>query len=151
MQEKEEIEEKLSAFISKCKESKLRLTPQRLEIFRQLTLAKDHPSAYMLHNRLQESMPTISLDTVYRTLLTFEQAGLIARVNTQESLTRFDAKTERHHHFICEGCREIVDVECRSFDELPVSEEILRWGDVKRINVVIYGICKKCQGKLASI
>jgi Fur family peroxide stress response transcriptional regulator len=146
MKEKE-IEEKLSAFITKCKESQLRLTPQRLEIFRELTLAKDHPSAYMLHNRLQETMPTISLDTVYRTLLTFEQYGLIVRVNTQESLARFDAKTERHYHFICEACREIVDVECSFFEGLPVTEEILRWGEIKKINVVIYGICKKCQGK----
>jgi Fur family peroxide stress response transcriptional regulator len=144
---KEWIDLKMSSFQQKCKTSRLRLTPQRLQIYHELVSAKDHPSAYTLHKRLQKRMPTLSLDTVYRTLLTFEQYRLISRVNTQESQARFDAKTEPHHHLICSVCKEIVDVQCNSFDQLNTPEEIAQWGQVKTKSVVFYGICNKCLKK----
>jgi len=144
-------EKRMASFTRQCREVPLKITPQRLEIFREMSRAKDHPSAYMLHKRLQQRMPTISLDTVYRTLLTFEQYGLISRVNTRESLARFDAEMEPHHHLICEVCHGIEDVQCRLFDELPLSDAIAGWGKIEKLNVVIYGICNKCLGERVSI
>jgi Fur family transcriptional regulator, peroxide stress response regulator len=141
------IDSKMSSFKQKCKTSGLRLTPQRLEIYHELVSVKDHPSAYTLHKRLQKRMPTLSLDTVYRTLLTFEQYELISRVNTQESQARFDAETEPHHHLICSVCKQIVDVKSGSFDGLNIPEEIAQWGQVKTKSVVFYGICNKCLKK----
>ena len=61
------------------------VTHQRQEIYRELAQAEDHPSAEALHHRLQERFPTISLDTVYRTLATFAGCGLINKVDTVES------------------------------------------------------------------
>jgi Fur family peroxide stress response transcriptional regulator len=144
---KKQIAEKMFLFEQKCKEAGLRLTPQRLEIYHELVSAKDHPSAYTLHKRLHKQMPTLSLDTVYRTLLTFEQYELIGRVTTQESQARFDAETEPHHHLICSVCKEIVDVESGSLEEVPIPDEVSRWGVIKSESVVFYGICNKCLEK----
>lgn len=144
-------DERIALFTRQCREERLKITPQRLEIFREMNGAKDHPSAHMLHQRLQERMPTISLDTVYRTLLTFEQYGLITRVNTRESLARFDAKMEPHQHIICEVCHTIEDVRCIVFDALPLSEEIAGWGKIHAVHAVIYGICKRCLEKASHV
>ena len=67
-------------------EKGLRLTHQRLEILRELVGAKDHPSAEMVFGRVRRRLPTISLDTVYRTLSTFDELGIIMRVPVIKSL-----------------------------------------------------------------
>ena len=84
-----------------CRVAGLRLTHQRLEIYRELALSGDHPSAETLHQRLRKKVPTISLDTVYRTLATFARHGLINKVETTESQAQFEATGIRHHHLIC--------------------------------------------------
>jgi Fur family peroxide stress response transcriptional regulator len=140
----EMFQEKLTAFESACREAGLRLTHQRLEIYRELAMADDHPSAEVLHQRLRRKIPTISLDTVYRTLATFESHGLISKVNTVESQARFEATGMRHHHLICRKCKEIMDFQWQLIDDVTLPEEISRWGRIDNKNVVVYGVCSKC-------
>lgn len=134
------------AFTQACRDAGLRLTHQRLEIYRELAAATDHPSAEMLHQRLHRRIPTLSLDTVYRTVATFARHGLINRVETIESPSRFEAKGMRHHHLICSRCREIIDFQWHAIDETALPEEITPWGRIDSRNVVVYGICSKCLG-----
>ena len=140
----EMLQEKLTAFESACREAGLRLTHQRLEIYRELAMADDHPSAEVLHQRLRRKIPTISLDTVYRTLATFESHGLISKVNTVESQARFEATGMRHHHLICRKCKEIMDFQWQLIDDATLPEEISRWGRIDNKNVVVYGVCSNC-------
>jgi Fur family peroxide stress response transcriptional regulator len=140
----EMIQEQLTAFKNACREAGLRLTHQRLEIYRELAKADDHPSAEVLHKRLRRKIPMISLDTVYRTLATFESHGLITKVDTVESQARFEATGMRHHHLICRKCKEIMDFRWQLIDEATLPEEINRWGRIDNKNVVVYGVCGKC-------
>lgn len=140
----ESIEEQLTAFEQACREAGLRLTHQRLEIYRELALAVDHPSAEALHQRLRAKIPTISLDTVYRTLATFASHGLINKVETTESQARFEVTQMRHHHLICRQCKQIMDFQWRLIDEVSLPEEIGKWGRIENRNVVVYGICNAC-------
>ncbi len=136
--------EQLIAFEQACKDAGLRLTHQRLEIFRELAAASDHPSAETLHQRLRKSIPTLSLDTVYRTLATFAEYGLIGKIDTVESQARFEATGCRHHHLICRKCGSIADFQWPSIDTAPLPEEIGAWGRIDIKNVVAHGVCKKC-------
>jgi len=138
------IEQRLQAFNEACRRAGLRLTHQRQEIFRELALAKDHPSAEGLYQRLRGRFPTISLDTVYRTLATFAAFGVINKVDTVESQGRYEANFERHHHLICSHCKEIMDFQWNSFNLTPLPPEISGWGRVDNANVVVYGICRRC-------
>ena len=72
-----EMRENLTAFEHACRNAGLRLTYQRLEIYGELARSFDHPSVELLHQRLRRKIPTISLDTVYRTLATFAGLGLV--------------------------------------------------------------------------
>lgn len=142
--DQDKLEKQLERFKKTCQETGMKLTYQRQEIYRELVLSGDHPSAETLHMRLTQKMPMLSLDTVYRTLAAFVRAGLIQKVETIESQARFDAKEERHHHAICGQCNEIVNFDCTSIDELQLPEALKSWGNVARRDLVVYGTCRKC-------
>ncbi|MFH0726172.1 MAG: Fur family transcriptional regulator [Pseudomonadota bacterium] len=139
-----ENQELLNRFAAACRNVGLKLTHQRLEIYSELATATDHPSAETLHRRLKKRIPTISLDTVYRTLFTFKQHELIQKVETVESQARFEVRHEQHHHLICKECHEIMDFRWPSIDSATLPQEIGIWGRIESKNVVVYGICNKC-------
>jgi Fur family peroxide stress response transcriptional regulator len=138
------FEERLKAFKGMCRKEGLKITHQRLEIFKELLNSEDHPTVDTLYHRLLPKLPTISLDTIYRTLTTLEQHGLVARVQSEESQARFEGKMEEHHHAICKKCGKITDF-CWNFsgeEELP--DEILNWGKIFKKNITLHGLCKEC-------
>ena len=126
--------------------SDLKVTHQRLELYRELAQAEDHPSAEMLYKRLIKKLPTLSLDTVYRTLATLEKHRLITKVQTIESQARYEAKMDKHHHAVCSRCGTITDFTWDLFDEVQVPKALVGWGKVIKRNAVLEGICKACAG-----
>jgi len=122
----------------------LRLTHQRLEIFRELSRAQDHPSAEEIFHRVRERVPTISLDTVYRTLTTLEEHRLIARLDVGAGQARFDSNLEPHHHLVCSKCQRVVDFKWTAFEGADLPELAREWGRVVRKQVVLRGVCRSC-------
>lgn len=141
---KKKTTDKIVAFQQICREKDLRVTPQRIEIYQALATADDHPTAEKLHQRLVERMPTLSLDTVYRTLGTFSEMGLISKVETIESQAHFEVSDVQHHHLICERCKKIIDFEWQQVDEAELPEETRSLGRFEKKNVIVYGVCKDC-------
>lgn len=137
----------MAEFENSCRKANLKVTHQRLETYRELCQAQDHPSAEMLYSRIIKRLPTISLDTVYRTLSTLEEHRLITRVQTIESHARFEAKMVSHHHAVCSRCGAITDFTWNFFDEVSVPTELTDWGKVIKRNVILEGICNVCSRK----
>jgi len=138
------IEKRLRAFEDICRSDGLKITHQRLEVFKELLNSSDHPTVEKLYGKLQPKLPTISLDTVYRTLTTLERHGLIARVQTRESQARFEGKMEEHHHVICKKCGRITDFQWRFFDETTLPGEIAKWGRIDQKSITLHGLCQQC-------
>lgn len=122
----------------------LRLTHQRLEIFREIIAARDHPSAEMIFRRVRERIPTISLDTVYRSLATFEKYGLINRIRVFDDQGRFDADLSPHHHLVCNNCRRVVNFRWSVFEDVDLPSQTEKWGRVFDKRVVLRGLCREC-------
>lgn len=141
---RENLEKKILGFEQACRSAGLKLTHQRLEIFRELAMADDHPSAESLHKRLKKRLTFLSLDTVYRTLATFEQHHLITKVETVESQARFEAEMDRHHHAICRQCGAITDFNWHTFDDADLPATIEGWGRIDKKNITLHGVCLKC-------
>ena len=127
-----------------CKAAGLKVTQQRLEIYRQLLKAKDHPAAETLYTRLARRLPTLSLDTVYRTLATFERLGLVHRLETTGSQARYEALTSPHHHFLCDRCGKVIDFSWQDFDTLAPPSPPAGAERVERTSVVLHGQCADC-------
>jgi Fur family peroxide stress response transcriptional regulator len=100
-----------------------------------------------LHRRLLVKFPTISLDTVYRTLGTLARHGLVHKIESVESHARYEVRGVPHHHLICRRCKEIVDFQWASFEEAALPDELKAWGRIEDRNVVVYGLCRECEGK----
>ena len=135
----------LAVFEAACKKAGLKITHQRLEIYRELFVATDHPTAEMIYLRLRERLPTISIDTIYRTLTTLASHGLISRVETAENLSRFEVTRSPHHHLICSSCHTIVDFNWPQLPEVPLPRAAQDWGKINTATIVIYGTCAACQ------
>jgi len=138
------IEQKMASFGEECRRAGLKLTYQRLEIYRDMAFWRDHPSAEVIYSRIRTRIPTISLDTVYRTLANFEAHGLINRIQTVESQAHYEADLEQHHHLICERCGKIMDFVWQALDDLPVPDAVIIWGKVNSTRVTLQGICVQC-------
>ena len=55
--------------------------------------------------------PRSSRATTYNNLRDLVQAGLVREVAVEGRAARFDAKGMRHHHFICDRCGNVEDIE----------------------------------------
>ena len=128
-----------------CRNAGLRVTHQRLEIYRALMETDTHPAAETVYNQVRDRLPTISLDTVYRTLATLADIGAISRMDVAGERARFDGDITPHQHFVCDRCGRILDFPWESFDLLSLPEEAAKLGRISARNAVLRGICKDCE------
>jgi Fur family peroxide stress response transcriptional regulator len=91
------------------KASGLKVTPQRMAIYREVCERRDHPTADKVYESIASLYPAISLGTVYKTLDTLVKVGLLSRVATEEGLLRYDANPVQHHHLYFADSGEIID------------------------------------------
>ena len=143
----EMFNQQLGHFEQICKNAGLKLTHQRLVIYTELLKSHDHPSAETLYRRLEKTLPTLSLDTVYRTLATFERLGLVHRLETVASQARYEALALRHHHFLCDICGQVFDFFWPSFDSMNLPSSLGEIGSVDRASVVVHGTCVACAAR----
>ena len=143
MQKRDKIKLSIEKLRQLFDKAGLRLTHQRIMIYNAIMEATDHPSAEVLYERLKKDIPTISLDTVYRTLATFENLGLIRKVQVFDFI-RFEPDLSTHHHFICKRCKKIIDFNWPEFDKMPLPEDLKTLGEIIGQQVEVRGICKKC-------
>lgn len=137
----------MAHFERTCREAGIRLTPQRLEIFREVARTGDHPDAETVFVRVREHLPSVSLDTVYRTLWLLNEHGLITTLGPSRARTRFDANLERHHHFICIRCGLTRDFHCDLMDGLEPPSAARSFGRVETMMIEARGVCRACTAK----
>lgn len=144
-----EIKQRMARFEQVCRDAGVRLTHQRMEIFREVAQVDDHPNAEIIYKRVRERMPTVSLDTVYRTLWMLNDHGLITTLGPSRERTRFDANLTRHHHFVCVRCGATRDFYSDEFDELKLPSSVKALGRIVTTLVEVRGICRECAGETA--
>jgi Fur family peroxide stress response transcriptional regulator len=140
-----EIQQKMDAFSARCRQSGLKITPQRLAIYKALLTTTAHPSADMVYQRIGETFPNISFDTVNRTLLTLNEIGAAFVVEGSGEVRRFDANFESHQHFKCIKCKRIIDVFHEPFNDVQVPVELGEKFKVLRKTVYFEGYCDECK------
>lgn len=138
------VEERLEHLKAVAREAGVKLTHQRLEIFRELAKTVEHPNADSIFRAVQRRMPTVSVDTVYRTLSMLQDLGLVTTLGPQRDGVRFDANLERHHHYVCVRCGLVRDFESADLNALRVPEAVKELGSVADAHVEVRGVCARC-------
>ena len=88
----------------------MRNSIQRNLVYDIIQVSCDHPTADMVYLRAKQTMPKISLGTVYRNLNELVELGKILRINVPGDSDRFDKMLVKHSHFFCEKCKSILDI-----------------------------------------
>lgn len=96
-------------YSDQLKKCGLKVTPQRIALLEALCNLKNHPSADNIKEYIVLHHPNIAVGTIYKTLETFVEKGLINKVKTEKDIMRYDAVLEKHHHLYCENTDEIKD------------------------------------------
>ncbi len=135
----------MDAFQAKCRQAGLKVTPQRMAVYKVLIESRQHPSAEMVFRKVREMLPNISLDTVNRTLLTLAEIDAASIVEGSGDVKRFDGRLETHQHFKCIKCKRIFDFHYKTFDNIPVPKNISRRFTVLKKTVYFEGICDLCK------
>jgi Fe2+ or Zn2+ uptake regulation protein len=132
------------AFARRCREQGVRVTAQRLAVYRALAEDPSHPTADAIYRRLRGAMPSLSPATVYRVLESLERDGLLRRVSTTEGVGRFDANLEPHQHLICRVCGRMTDVQAPTLAVGRVAARAHPRFVVEDVDVRIVGRCETC-------
>lgn len=143
----DEVRRRVDLLSQGLRDAGLRLTHQRLEIVRVVAADETHPDVETVFRTVRKRVPTISLDTVYRTLSALTERGLIVRVLFTPGPARYDANPARHHHFVCTRCGLIRDVEDEDLDAIRPTAEVARIGRPETVSVQFRGVCAACRGK----
>jgi len=128
-----------------CQKAGMRVTHQRLEIFREVAMTEKHPNAEQVFRGVRNRLPTVSLDTVYRTLWMLVDLGLITTMNPGRRRARFDANLDQHHHFVCTRCGYTRDFYSEAFNTLSLPETVEALGDAHQTQVEVRGLCHECR------
>lgn len=91
------------------KDSNLKVTPQRVAVLEALNNLKNHPTADKIKEYVVKNHPNIAVGTIYKTLETFVEKGLVKKVKTEKDIMRYDAILENHHHLYCKDTERIED------------------------------------------
>lgn len=126
------------------KKNNIKITPQRLIVLKYLDKHSTHPTADQIYKDLKSDNPSLSKTTVYNSLCTLENHGIIQSLTISGSELRYDLSEKMHHHFLCKKCGRIIDIDI----ECPNIEKMKEYGHkIEEVHGYIKGICKECLEK----
>jgi len=144
---KQEVELRMKHFETVCRNEGIKLTHQRNEIFREIVQTGNHPDAEQVFQGVRDRIPTVSLDTVYRTLWLLNDLGLVVTLGSSRERTRFDANLNSHHHFVCGQCGFTRDFYSNDLDNIRLPGSVGSFGEIEATHVEVQGVCQECVGK----
>ena len=135
--------------IKRCLESSgLRCTPQRYGVMAFLVGHSGHPTAPEIFEAVNRLDPRSSRATTYNNLRDLVQAGLVREVAVEGRAARFDAKGMQHHHFICDRCGKVEDIDW--YDVPRPASGSLGKRTLRECELIVRGLCAKCAPRRAS-
>jgi Fe2+ or Zn2+ uptake regulation protein len=129
--------------------SGLRCTPQRYGVMAFLMKQKGHPTAVEIFEAVNRLHPRSSRATIYNNLRDLVQAGLVREVAVEGRAARFDAKAMQHHHFICDRCGNVEDIEW--YDVPRPASGSLGKRVIRECELIVRGLCAKCAQRESSM
>ena len=123
-------------------EKQLRMTSQRFCIMEYLVRRPVHATADEIFQAINQTDPRASRATVYNSLNALSKAGLVREISLDGKATLFDSNLHRHHHFVCDHCGSVEDVEW--FESPTLSSISLGARKIREFEVVLRGTCETC-------
>src|SRR4051812_32712756 len=97
-----------------------RFTRQRAAVFAFLRAAEFHPTAEQVFAGVRQTVQRISLATVYKALEALVDAGVAARLTSEDGTARYDGRSDSHYHLRCLQTGQVRDL------PLPYDPQLLQ-------------------------
>ncbi len=125
----------------------LRPTYQRIRILETLYKFRyRHPTVEKIYNELKDELPVISMTTVYNTMNAMLEKKMLQALTITGVDIHYDPYLESHHHFYCNSCHKIYDIDIKC----PLKNEdkaIINGHKIEEVHGYFKGICKNCLKK----
>lgn len=124
-----------------------RMTRQLVAVYEALQADPTHPSAEEIYQRVRQTLPLISLGTVYRNLQRLVEEGRIHLLLVGERIARYDSMLTEHDHFICLQCGGVVDVLLERGRQVNLTPLVEQGFTVATHSLSVHGLCPQCAQK----
>lgn len=121
-----------------------RFTEQRGAVHRFLAGTDTHPTAEEVFNGVRGELPAISLATVYKNLETLVACGMALKLTYSDGSSRYDGRTDPHHHARCEECGTVRDVPGNLPSAVVEELESCPSFHVTGYRLELTGVCSAC-------
>jgi Fe2+ or Zn2+ uptake regulation protein len=126
-------------FVEELKRRGLKVTPQRIAVLRIISQG-GHFSGEQIYDTLKKNEPSISLSTVYNTLETLKQTGLL-RSFEANGVTWYEVNKGSHVNVFCTDTNTIIDA---NVDLKSIEDKLEEMGfKVSMLSVIAYAECKE--------
>ncbi len=122
----------------------IRNTRQRQAVLNVVRRAHNHPDAAWIFDQVRAELPQISLGTVYRALDTLVAQGELLRLSGTPGATRYDVPHPQHHHFVCDRCGTILDVDLHLPDMGDLQGQLPAGVRLSGATLMLSGLCATC-------
>ncbi|MDA8197776.1 MAG: transcriptional repressor [Actinomycetota bacterium] len=128
----------------------LQKTAQRLAVIDAVS-ERPHATADEIEELVRLEIGTISRQSVYDTLTTLTDKGLIRRIQPAKSAARYEMRVDdNHHHLVCRSCGLTLDVDCVVGSRPCLQVDDDRGFEIDEAEVIFWGFCPKCQASGAN-
>lgn len=125
-----------------------KVTPARIAILEVFSKKNEPLNALMIYKSLSKKPETKDINevTVYRTLASLENVGLLKKVNLRKDSVFFERAEEHHHHIICTNCDMVEDFENKKIEEVlrQIENGSRRFRKIKEHSLELFGLCTNC-------
>ena len=145
------MQEALNSFKQYLKDNNLKLTQQRLLIFRVFMSDEGQMSPEELLSGVQIVDDTISRSTVYRTVKHLHHAGVARCIHRNDGVACYESMGDQFSQMICEKCGRTIPIKNPYFECLQQETARQQGFTLFRYRNVIYGLCRDCGGKTCPV
>ncbi|WP_080836495.1 Fur family transcriptional regulator [Cohnella massiliensis] len=121
------------------------LTAPRKLVLDIINDSHDHPTAADIIDRLKADGRSVAYATVYNSLRFLTDEGLIRELKLQGDASRYDARTEDHHHIVCTSCGRVDEVMTETPAEWLKRIEAETGYDITEEQFLFKGVCAECK------
>jgi Fur family ferric uptake transcriptional regulator len=123
----------------------MRMTPQRLSVMQAVTQL-----VHATPEQVAEAVPEIDHTTVYRTLETLEQIGLLAHTHLGHGAASYRLANDDHIHVVCHRCSAVVDAPAGLTDSLAHQLKVERGFVLDKSHFTVFGTCADCAAEMTA-
>ncbi len=123
-----------------------RVTAQRTIILETIAHMEGHLSAQQVYEQAADRLPGLNLATVYRTVETLHEAGLVDMLDAQSEPMRFSLRDPEnpHGHLVCTNCGKVMNLHADLIEQLASTVAAQTNFQVNHHHLTLQGLCPDC-------